>query len=61
MDIEEQNDDRPPETDYCEERTKLREQVRNADDESERREAILRLAEINREIHAETYAKLARE
>ncbi len=49
------------ETDYREERIRLREQVRNTETNVERREAILRLAEINREIHAETYAKLARE
>jgi hypothetical protein len=49
-----------PETDYCEERIRLRERIRSTDSETERREAILRLAEINREIHAETYAKLAR-
>ena len=46
---------------YRDERARLREQVRNADSEAERREAILRLAEINREIHADTYEKLARE
>jgi hypothetical protein len=43
------------------ERARLRERTRNADSDAERREAILRLAEIDREIHAETYAKLARE
>lgn len=46
---------------YRDERARLRERIRNTDSKSERREAILRLAEINREIHAETYAKLARE
>jgi hypothetical protein len=51
----------PTESIYRDERVRLREQVRNAESETERREAILRLAEINREIHAETYAKLARE
>ena len=49
------------ETAYRDERARLREQVKNADSEAERREAILRLAEIDREIHAETYEKLARE
>ena len=49
------------ENDYREERARLRKRVRNADSEAERREAILRLAEIDREIHAETYEKLARE
>lgn len=47
--------------DYREERIRLREQVRNADSDAERREAVLRLAEIDREIHADIYAKLARE
>jgi hypothetical protein len=46
---------------YRDERAELRERVRNAESEAERREAVLRLAEINREIHAETYEKLARE
>lgn len=49
------------ETEYREERIRLRKQVRNADTESERREAVLRLAEIDREIHADIYEKLARE
>lgn len=49
------------ESTYRDERAQLRECIQNADSEAERREAILRLAEINREIHAETYAKLARE
>lgn len=49
------------ENDYREERARLRKQVKNADSETERREAILRLAEINREIHADTDEKLARE
>ncbi|WP_154019050.1 hypothetical protein [Halococcus agarilyticus] len=52
---------RSPETDYRDERAQLREQIKNADSETERREAILRLAEIDREIHADTYEKLARE
>ena len=46
---------------YREERIELRERIRNPDSEAERREAVLRLAEIDREIHAETYAKLVRE
>ncbi|MGN8218037.1 hypothetical protein ACTG0T_06770 [Halococcus morrhuae DSM 1307] len=46
---------------YRDERAELRERVRNAESEAERREAVLRLAEINREIQAETYEKLARE
>jgi|GEM_PF-6251059 len=46
---------------YREERIELRERIRNPDSESERREVILRFMEINCEIHAETYAKLARE
>lgn len=49
------------ETDYREERIRLRKQVRNAESHAERREAILRLAEIDREIHADIYEKLARE
>ena len=49
------------EPDYRDERARLRERIRNAESDAERHEAILRLAEINREIHAETYAKLARE
>ncbi|WP_256685543.1 hypothetical protein [Halococcus qingdaonensis] len=46
---------------YRDERAELRERVQNPESEAERHEAVLRLAEINREIHAETYEKLARE
>lgn len=49
------------ETDYHEERIELRKRVRTAESEAERREAVLRLAEIDREIHADIYEKLARE
>lgn len=46
---------------YREERIELHERIRNADTGAERREAIFRLAEIDREIHTDIYAKLARE
>lgn len=46
---------------YRDERAELRERVRNAESEAERRKAVLRLAEIDREIHADIYEKLARE
>ena len=46
---------------YRDERAELRERVRNAESETERREAVLRLAEIDREIHADIYEKFARE
>jgi hypothetical protein len=49
------------ESTYRDECARLRERIRNAGSDAERRKAILRLAEINREIHTETYAKLARE
>jgi hypothetical protein len=53
--------DESTESSYRDERACLRERIRNADSEAERREAVLRLAEIDREIHADIYAKLARE
>ena len=43
------------------EREHLREQARNAESREERREAIRQLAKLDRERHAETYEKLARE
>ena len=43
------------------ERERLREQARNAESQEERRDAIRRLAKMDRERNAETYEKLARE
>lgn len=44
-----------------EERKRLREQARTADTAEERRAAIRRLAELDRERNADTYDALARE
>jgi hypothetical protein len=46
---------------YARERARLRERIRTTDSDTERREAVRRLAEIDREIHADVYEKLARE
>lgn len=46
---------------YTRERAELRERIRTTDSDVERREAIRRLAEIDRELHADIYEKLARE
>jgi hypothetical protein len=46
---------------YARERARLRERIRTTDSDTERREAVRRLAEIDREIHADVYKKLARE
>lgn len=46
---------------YARERAELRERISTADSDTERREAVRRLAEIDREIHADIYEKLARE
>lgn len=43
------------------ERERLREQVRTAENEEERREAIRRLAALDRERNRDTYETLARE
>jgi hypothetical protein len=46
---------------HVHERARLREHIRVTDSDAERREAVRRLAEIDREIHADVYEKLARE
>jgi hypothetical protein len=46
---------------YARERAQLRECIRTTDSEAERQEAVRRLAEIDREIHADVYEELARE
>ena len=43
------------------ERERLREQARSAETPEDRREAIRRLAKLDRERNPETYEKLARE
>lgn len=43
------------------ERERLRKQARSAESPEERREAIRRLAKLDRERNAETYEKLAHE
>lgn len=43
------------------ERKRLREQARTAENADERREAIRRLAALDRERNRDTYEKLARE
>ena len=46
---------------YARKRAQLRECIRTTDSEAERQEAVRRLAEIDREIHADVYEELARE
>lgn len=46
---------------YADERKRLREQIRQAESSAERREAVRRLAAIDRERHQETYEKIATE
>ena len=46
---------------YARERARLRERIRTTDSDTERREAVRRLAEIDREVHADIYEKLTRE
>jgi hypothetical protein len=46
---------------YRDELVQLRERVRNPSSDEDRREAVRRIAAIDREMHADTYAKLARE
>lgn len=48
-------------TDEQTERERLRERAREADTEDERREAIRRLAALDRERNRDTYEKLADE
>ncbi len=43
------------------ERARLRETARSADDPDERREAVRRLAKLDRERNRQTYDKLANE
>jgi hypothetical protein len=46
---------------YRDELAQLRERVRNPSSDDDRRDAFRRIAAIDREMHADTYAKLARE
>lgn len=46
---------------YRDELAKLRERVRNPSSDEDRREAFRRIAEIDREMHTNTYDKLAHE